>query len=381
MDGSRTAATYEAEMTIEATPGAMNPEGLRAVETLFQQQLDEGLHPGSALAVYWHGRLVLELFGGQAERESGRPVTPETLFVLFSATKPLSAVCLHILLERGRFDLDDPVARFWPEFARNGKAAVTVRHVLTHSGGFPQHPPQLPPRKWGDWKAIVEAMEEIEPIWEPGQDTGYHPLNFGWVVGELVRRIDGRPISQFLKDEVAGPLGMRDTYLGLPPELEGRVARLYAADEEVDPRVVAVFNRPEVHQAVIPAGCGISTARDLARFYAALAAGGTLDGTRILSAESVERATALQVHVQSDRTLGIPMRWALGFHLGGNPVDLFGYNTSPRAFGHGGHGSSVGWADPDLGVAVAIITNGLRSAAGHAMRVAALSEAIRKACL
>ena len=174
---------------------------------------------------------------------------------------------------------------------------------------------------------------------------------------------------------------MRDTYLGLPPQLEERVARLYATDDGVDPKVVAAFNRPAVHQAVVPAGGGISTARDLARFFAMLAAGGTLDGVRILSPESVERATAVQVEVEKDRSLGIPMRWALGFHLGGNRVDLFGYDTSPRAFGHGGHGSCVAWADPDLGLAVAILTNGLRSPPGHALRVAALSAAIRKACL
>jgi len=373
---------------VEANAAAMDREGLRAVEALFQRQIDEGLHPGASVAAYRHGRLVLELYGGlarlpggQAKEGSGRPLTPKTLFLLFSSTKPLSAVCLHILMERGRFELDDPVARYWPEFAQHGKAAVTIRHVLTHSGGFPQNPPHLVPRKWTDWNAVIRAMEEIEPIWEPGQDTGYHPLNFGWVVGELVRRIDGRPISRFLREEVTGPLGMRDTYLGLPRTLERRVARLYAMDEGVDPKVVAAFNRPAVHQAVVPAGGGISTARDLARFFAMLAAGGTLDGVRILSPESVERAVAVQVEVHRDRSLGIPMRWALGFHLGGHRVDLFGYDTSPRAFGHGGHGSSVGWADPELGLAVAIITNGMRGPADHALRAAALSAAIRKACL
>lgn len=368
-------------MTTEANRSTMDPKALRAVEALFRKQIEDGLHPGASLAVYRHGRPVLELYGGVADPESGRPVTPETLFVLFSSTKPLSACCLHILLERGRFDLDDPVARHWPDFARNGKAAVTIRHVLTHSGGFPETPPQLSPRTWGDWNAIVRAMEEIELTWEPGQDTGYHPLNFGWVVGELVRRLDGRPISQFLREEVTGPLEMRDTYLGLPPELEERVACLSACGEGVDPQAAATFNRPDVHQAVIPAGNGISTARDLARFYAMLAAGGTLDGVHILSPESVERATAVQVEVKRDRSLGIPMRWALGFHLGGNRVDLFGYHTNPRAFGHAGHGSSVGWADPDLGLAVGIVTNGIREAAGHALRAAALSDAIRKACL
>src|SRR4030042_725129 len=135
-------------MTKEAEAIAMDSERLRAVEVLFQQQIAEGLHPGGSLAVDRHGRPVLELDRGVGERESTRPVTPETLFVLFSSTKPLAAVCLHILLERGRFELDDPVARYWPEFSRNGKAAGPLRHVLTHSGGVPPQPPHPAPPHW-----------------------------------------------------------------------------------------------------------------------------------------------------------------------------------------------------------------------------------------
>ena len=358
----------------------MDAEGLRSVEELFRRQIEEGLHPAAALAVYRHGSLVLDLWGGVVDRESGRSVNADTLFVLFSATKPLAAACLHLLMERGLCDLEDRVRRYWPEFGRNGKETVTIRHVLSHQGGFPQQPDGFGWDHLTNWETAVRALEDMPVLWPPGEGVGYHPLNFGWVVGELVRRIDGRPIDRFLREEITGPLGMNDTYLGLPEDHHGRVALLHAMDEEVDARTAYTFNHPQVRKAVIPAGGGIGTARDLARFYAMLASDGTLDGVRVLAPETVTRATTVQVEGERDRSLGIPMRWALGFHLGGHRVDLFGYQTSPRTFGHGGHGSAVGWADPDLGLGVAILTSGLRGAMPHALRMAALSDAVRKAC-
>ena len=367
-------------MTADPETAAMDAEALRSVEELFRRQIEEGLHPAAAVAVYRHGRLVLDLWGGVADRESARPVEADSLFVFFSATKPLVAVCLHLLVEAGLCDLDEPVARYWPEFGHNGKEAVTIRHVLSHQGGFPQQPDGFGWDHLTDWEAAVRAVEEMPLLWRPGEAVGYHPLNFGWAVGELVRCIDGRPIERFLREEITAPLGMTDTYLGLPEEHHERVAALYSMDDEVDPRTAQTFNHPQVRKAVIPAGGGIGTARDLARFYAMMAAGGALDGVRVLAPETVDRATAVQVEGQVDRSLGIPMRWALGFHLGGHRTDLFGYNTSPRTFGHGGHGSSVGWADPDLGLGVGILTSGLRGAVPHAVRMAALSDAIRQAC-
>ena len=259
-------------MVVTADSVQMNTEALRATEELFHKQIENGLHPGASLAAYRYGKSVLDLYGGTADIESGKPVNEDTMFVLYSSTKPLAAFGLHVLWERGKLAWDDPVAEYWPEFAKNGKAGVTLRHVLTHQAGFPTTPAELTWDKWRDWDAVVQAMENATAVYEPGAVLAYHPMNFGWVIAELVRRIDGRPFDQFLREELTSPLGMNDTYVGLPPSLEGRVSTIYAM-EDADanmraplanlPDLVAMWNRPEVHQAIIPAACGIATARDL----------------------------------------------------------------------------------------------------------------------
>src|SRR5947207_2789918 len=207
-------------MVVEPVAVGMDPGVLAEVERLFDEQIEHGQHPGAALAVYRHGRLVLSRTGGVADVESGRPVGADTMFVLFSSTKPLASVAVLQQIDRGKAELDDPVAKHWPEFAQNGKGGVTIRHILTHRGGFPQTPPELTWEKWRDWDAVVRAMEGARPQFEPGTVSAYHALNHGWVCAELVRRIDGRDFPTYLRDEITGPLGMVDTYVGLPPGLE-----------------------------------------------------------------------------------------------------------------------------------------------------------------
>ena len=367
----------------------MDPQALQEVERLFHEQLSQRLHPGAALAVYRHGRLVLDLYGGLADRESGKPVERGTMFVLYSSTKPLAAVCLHILWQRGRLRWDDPVAAHWPEFAKNGKEGVTVRHVLTHQAGFPETPWSLTWNKWRDWDFVVQTMENIVPEYAPGEVMAYHPRNFGWVIGELVRRIDGRPFNRFLQEEVTAPLGMNDAYVGLPPELEPRVSRVHAMEDCDRPVSIPAYNEPEVHQAVHPAGGGITTARDLARFYAMLEGGGALEGARILTMETVAEVTALQVEGM-DLSLGQHKSRSLGLVINdarmGLPVpddNPDGASSGPSdcpSFGHGGQATSVGWADPCLGLAVAYITNGARSEDTNVPRLAEISKAVREAC-
>lgn len=365
------------EMAIAAGSSQMDPQALGRVEDLFRQQIEQGVHPGAALAAYRHGEMVLDLCGGTADSASGKPVAQDTMFVLYSSTKPLAAACLYLLWERGKLDWDEPVARHWPGFAKNGKASVTIRHILTHQGGFPQTPEELTWDKWRDWDAVVRAMEEVTPEYEPGAVIAYHARNFGWVIGELVRRVDGRPFSQFLREELTGPLGMNDTYVGLPPTLEGRVSRVHAMDDCDRPGMVYPYNKPEVHQAVHPAGGGIATARDLARFYAMLGGGGTLDGVQVLRPETVREVTQLQVE-GVDLTLGRHVRRALGMALGDERMGASdAVNT--RTFGHGGAGTSVGWADPDAGLAMACITNGFRADSSNQRRLAAISQAVRDA--
>lgn len=371
-------------MVAEPTAVAMDATALEAVKRLFFRQIEEGQHPGAALAVYRNGQLVLDLIGGVADIETGAPVQPDTMFVLFSSTKPLASMSVHKLIERDQAQLDDPVAKHWPGFAANGKEGVTIRHILTHRGGFPEAPPDLHWSQWRDWDAVVAAMESATPKWGPGTVSAYHPLNHGWVCAELVRRIDGRPFPDFLRQEITGPLGMNDTYVGLPEQLEGRVAKLHAMEDvEVQGQgTVKTFNRPEVHEAVVPAGCGIAAARDMARFYAMLVNGGELDGARVFKPETVAKATAVEIDRDEDRTLGSTIRRGLGFNLGGIPgsSDRMGRNSTAHTFGHGGAGTSICWGDSDLGVAFVFIPNGFRGPNSIAGRCADLSDAVRAAC-
>lgn len=367
-------------MVVAANSVQMDSQALGRVEALFQEQIDQGLHPGASLAVYRHGKLVLDLWGGVADTASGRAVAEDTMFVLYSSTKPMAAACLHLLWQQGKLHWDDPVAKFWPEFGQNRKGAVTIRHILTHRGGFPETPRELTWDQWGDWDAVVKAMENITPQYEPGRVIAYHSINFGWVIAELVRRIDGRPFSEFLREEITSPLGMADTYVGLPPELEGRVSQVHPTDDTAGDRLefLTDYNRPQVHQAVVPAACGIATARDVARFYAMFQGGGSLDGAQVFQPETVAEVTAFQVE-GPDQSIGQHVRRCLGMALGDERMGSSG-GDDLRTFGHGGAGTSVGWADPETGLAVGYITNGFRGNESNNQRLAAISQAARDAC-
>jgi CubicO group peptidase (beta-lactamase class C family) len=361
-----------------ARDAGLDPAALERVGEVFASQLEAGLHPGAQLTVRRRGAIVLEASGGTSRPgEAGPPVTADTLFLIFSATKPLTAMAVHLLAERGALELEAPVARYWPEFGCLGKESATLLHVLSHQGGFPLGPKWLTWDRWRDPADIARAMAERPARWEPGSDVGYHPLNFGWVLGEVVRRVDGRSLGRFLADEITGPIGMRETWLGLPAELHERVA--HHVDFSGEFEFVADFNRPEVHAAEAGAATGITTTRDLTRFYTCLLRGGEIDGVRVLRPETVARATGVVVDGARDRTLGVPVRWALGFHLGG-PVSAFGRRSSPLTYGHSGHGSTTAWADPELDLAVAFFTNGVRGSVENFLRMTRLNDAILGAC-
>ena len=374
-----TGPTGTTHSTAMPESAGMDPQALQRVEALFHEQIVQGVHPGAGLAVYRHGSLVLDLCGGASDARSGNPVTADTMFVLYSCTKPLTAACLHLLWERGQVAWDDRVADHWPGFARNGKDSVTVRQVLTHTAGFPDTPAELSWDRWHDWDFVVETMEDLIPLYQPGKIIAYHPRNFGWIIGELVRRIDGRPIGQFLREEITDPLGMADTYLGLPVSLEHRVSRVHAMDDCDRPSMPSTYNRPGVHQAVQPAGGGIAAARDLARFYAMMVAGGALNGARILETDTVAEVTGLQVEGM-DHTGGLHVQRSLGLSLADRRMGARDQLTA-SSFGHAGAGTSIGWADPDLGLAVAYITNGFRAENSNTERLSAISQAVRDACL
>ena len=292
--------------------------GFEDVARVFRRQLRRTTG-GAAVAVYYHGELVADLWGGMCTE--GQPWQRDTLAMCFSTTKGVVSTALHLLADRGQIDYDAPVAAYWPEFAQGGKELVTVRHVLTHSAGLHRmrtlvdHAQQML-----DWEYMVTALERAEPAYEPGTRYGYHALTYGWLAGELIRRVSGRPVAQFVEEEIARPLGLDGLYVGCPPAERDRVAPLAPMAAPlgrllglrpvevlggpvgripsllrlpVNPRrfVNALMPRgiedvlwgPEVMDAEIPAANGFFTARSLAKLYGLLAHGGEVGGVRLLS--------------------------------------------------------------------------------------------------
>jgi CubicO group peptidase (beta-lactamase class C family) len=370
---------------------------------LFDHHLDVGLHHGAQLAVYHEGDLVVDLAGGQTAPDPGefadslgdgdpepRSVEPTTRFLLWSCTKPIAATCVHHLVERGLLDYDDRVVDHWPCYADDGpKAETTVDHVLTHRAGLPAVELDARPELWDDPDAVATAMAEAEVEFEPGSTAAYHSLSFGWLVGELVRRVADATIDEYAREHVLDPLGLADTSIGVgdgDPEEVATIVGYRAFDRCRSPGVgldsdrpagAALFNRPAVQRALVPAGNGVGTARDLARLFACLAGEGSVGGDRLLAPETVRAATELRVAVEHDATLGVPRRYARGFERAGLPQDKYGALAPRRVFGHGGFGSIVAWADPREDLAVAYVTNGVRDEFEHAQRTATLSEAVR----
>lgn len=348
------------------------------VRTVFAEQIEAGEGIGSAVAVYHRGELVVDLWGGMADRAAARPWQEDTICVVYSTTKGATATCLHMLADRGQLSYDDLVVDHWPEFGKHAKNKITVRQVLTHRADIPQHPPGYGDEEMLDWQKMVKGMENLEPMWEPGEKTGYHAVNFGWLTGEIIHRVDGRTVGTFLAEEVCKPLGLTDLYMGLPESEERRVAVLESITDESENSVkidsildtdtiggedpgrrmgdpVAFLNRPEAHRAELPAAGGIGSARDIAKLYACLGAGGTLDGVTLMRPETIAAATKQQSY-GLDAIINFPMSWALGFMTGG-PTSSCGPRLT--AFGHAGFGGSNAFADPEIEMSFAYITNGI----------------------
>jgi CubicO group peptidase (beta-lactamase class C family) len=309
-------------------------------------------------------------------------VDADSLFPLFSGTKPFAAVILWQQIERGHLRLDEPVATYWPAFGQNGKDRVLVRHILSHRGGFPTTPAELTPDRWGERDEVLAAVAAMPIEHLPGTVSAYHFLTQHWVCAEVLRRLDGRSYPDYLREEVTGPLGLTDTFVGLPTQREHRVTKLHATDgiDEWALDGLRQMSRIAMHRMVVPGASGVSTARDMARFYAALAAGGVLDGVRILQPDTVARMLRVEVDGEIDATFAVPVRRGLGFELGGlaDPRRHWpGATSTSSTFWHGGFGSSVCWGDTDLQLSMAFLSNGLRRDEAGAIARRDLSDAVR----
>ena len=342
---------------------------------------------GAAVAVTLNGEPVVDLWGGFADSARTRPWAEDTLVCMMSVAKAVTALCAAMAVDRGLIGWNEPVARYWPEFAAAGKGDIPVRWALDHRAGLAAIAQAMPEGAAYDWQAMTGALAAQAPLSPPGEARAYHSVTLGYLVGELIRRTDGRSLGRFLAEEVCGPHGI-DYWIGLPPELHGRCAEFFGETEgtlfdrsepdSLKSRAMAQvppedFNTERFRSAEIPSINGIGTARGVARLFDGLAAGGILDGRRLLSADVLAEATMEQWYGRED-LLGHTRRMGLGFALG-LPGHL-AMGPSPRAFGHTGAGGAIGFADPDAGLGFAYAPNRMYSAPGISPRLSALVDAL-----
>lgn len=378
------------------------------VAALFQRQIRRA-GGGASLAVMHRGEMVVDLWGGD-RTEDGDPWQSDTIAMCYSTTKGVVSLALHLQVEAGLIDYDQPVAEYWPEFAQNRKSSVTVRHLLSHSAGLHRLRTVIDDAtEMLDWDHMVDALARQAPAYKPGTKTGYHAITYGWLVGELVRRVTGRDLADVVRDDIAAPLGLAGLFLGCPPEERHRVAPLAPLGSilERGPAPIRQIQRlavggvntalslarapintrrminallprgmedvlvsPEIMDASIPAVNGFLDARSLATMYGVLAGRGEVNGVRMLSPDLL-RQIERQQNNRRDLVLVMPMQWRLGYHrvLGTG-------RAGSRAFGHYGFGGSGAWADPGRNLTMAMTCNrGGGTPVGDA-RVVSLSRAV-----
>lgn len=361
--------------------------GFEGVRDAFTANFENGSEVGAAFSAYHRGQKVVDLWGGVADQTTGRPWEEDTIILVFSTTKGMTAICANKLAQEGRLDTDAPVVDYWPTFGKNGKEEIPVSYLLSHQAGLAWVDGEMTAEEALSWEPVIEALENQHPNWHPGSQHGYHATTYGWLVGEVIRRVSGRSVGTYLREEVADPLGL-DLWIGLPENQEGRVARLISmlpegisvdslADPGDDPvlQMVAqflgpdsmlgralfapggaltdmdIFNSRAMRAAEVPAANGVSDARSLARLYASCT--GDVDGVRILTPEQLGRATTQLTEGPNTVLMGMDIQFGLGFMLHSDLVALGG----PRSFGHFGAGGSVGWADPEAELAFGYIMN------------------------
>lgn len=387
---------------MNAPIGGTVAPGFEAVRDAFAKNFAEHGEVGAAVAVYRDGEPVVDLWGGVANPSTGAAYGEDALQLVFSTTKGATAICASILAQRGLLDVDAPVVEYWPEFKAEGKENIPVRMLLCHQAGLISTEARLSIEQVLAWDPLVEALAAQRPYWEPGTKHGYHALTYGHLVGEVVRRIDGRSLGRFFAEEVAAPLGL-DFWIGLPESKESRVAplipspppppemremmELFMGGDSLAGKALTLsgslaglddpgdtpFNRRDFHAAEIPAANGITTARSLAKMYASTI--GEVDGFRSLEPKQMERART-PLTTGPDACLMFETKFGLGFMT---YAPAFTPMLGEGSFGHAGAGGSLGFAHPDSGVAFGYVMNQMQMNLAGDPRPAGLIEAVRAA--
>ncbi|MCH7699530.1 MAG: beta-lactamase family protein [Chloroflexi bacterium] len=348
----------------------VDSEALDALFARAQRDVDDGTLPSAQVAVARNGKLAgLRTFGKAVQGGEERPATDETLYTIYSSTKAVVAVAIWQLLEEGNLKLEERVADIIPEFGTNGKDVVTVEQVLLHVAGFPQAP--LGPKIWADRNKRLEAFSYWRLMWEPESKFEYHATSAHWVLVEIIERRRGCDFRDALREHVIDPMGLTELFVGLPGDLNDRVADVCHMGEmveppggfgEVTPQAILNFNAAENRPVGVPGGGGIASAAELAMFYQTLINGGESPiGNRILKPETIEFATKVRTAHHTD-LMGTPVLRGLSIVIAGDDGKAnlrgFGRVASPRTFGHGGAGGQLAWGDPESGISLGYCTNG-----------------------
>ena len=368
--------TFSVEVLVRVKIHGFTHPRFTSVQKAFRENMIKRGEIGAACCVYHHGEIVVDLWAGLADSVDELPWQEDTLAVVFSSTKGVTAIMANLLIERGLLDPDQPVAHYWPEFAAAGKASIPVDMVLSHRAGVPIIDEDLTLPECLAWEPVIGSIARQKPIWEPGEKHGYHVRTYGWIVGELIRRVTGRSPGRFLAAEITGPIGA-DFHIGLEPCHETRVCRMIGPPEPEDPAIRAamrqftgpdtllgralhgpselfhyddMWNTRALHAAELPSSNGIGTARGLAGIYAATIA--EKPGTRILSPETITQSTAPRA-TGKDAILGVPTVFGRGFM---RPPAL-APSAGQASFGHPGAGGSLGLADPERFMAFGYVMN------------------------
>ncbi|WP_297515719.1 serine hydrolase domain-containing protein [uncultured Caulobacter sp.] len=343
------------------------PDRFARVREVFAANFENNGELGARFSFAIDGEIVVDLMGGFADRKREVAFGPDTLTALFSTTKAVAALMVARLVDEGRLAYDQPVADVWPEFAQNGKAAVTVEQALSHQAGLSGFSDETDPALWFDWDATCAKLAAMAPLFPIGSASGYHPVTYGYLAGEIFRRVDGRTMGTALREDIAQPLGL-DLWIGLPDSEHGRVSELMRPSAlpsfgAINPALEAAFLKPwsspggrssaEWRRVEIPSANGHATAAALARLMGALATGGSLDGRSLITPAGIKAATAQRI-VGPDLVLPYVISWGAGFMR--NAPNFF-YGPTAEAFGHSGWGGSCAFADPTRGVSGAYVMN------------------------